>query len=83
MAAVPDVTYLLTQEALPLLHDAGFRVRCLGARGACPQDVKVIKQSPAAGESAPAGSVVELTLAVPTTPSADPSPAPTETVTVP
>ncbi len=52
---VPDVRGLALRDAVRSLHNAGFRVRLAGSGGNFPSST-----SPAAGELAPAGSIVRL-----------------------
>ncbi len=53
--AVPDVRGLPLRDAVRSLHNAGFRVRLAGTAGSSSAST-----SPAAGEWAPAGSIVRL-----------------------
>ncbi|HYY81242.1 MAG TPA: protein kinase, partial [Actinomycetes bacterium] len=61
LVQVPDVRGRLVEEARSILQQAGLRVRVISIRVQDPSQVgRVLDQSPAAGQTVPSGTVVNL-----------------------
>ncbi len=76
---IPDVVGMQQGEAEKTLRDAGFTPDVVESSDTTEPKGTVIKQSPAAGQTDQAGSVVTIVVSTFVEPSESPTPTPTET----